>query len=400
MTEKKPLREQRASYSYGQQERQERQQNKREPLQPPSVSDAEAVRPGNSSNSGYRHEPANNDAVQTRKRNVVITPQADPSAAWNTFSQRQEERRRARAQPKKYTRLVPRTFAQTGMHASSGRIPAVKRLSQSNSTPIPTRSGRAVAKRNWFWRLLALLFGGTAVILAATFVFTSNAFRIEQVNVSGTHNQALIDAIQRMGMQKQNIFLVNVTAITAQVESYPLVASASLSKQWPNQLLINVVERQPVLLWQTTQGTYSVDSQGVVIAPASDTVGADHLMTVVDTRTQSKNQSLHPGMHLNASDIAFATNVFQRLPQLIGANTFKLRYDNGLKGAQGTNAITYTIESSSGWVAYLGTADDSNPLDNRLTELQTILSLAQQQQLSLATIDLRYGLHPVYTLKP
>lgn len=392
MTEKKPLREQRASYSYGQQERQEKREQQQHQQQS-LMSEARVARPGN------RHELANNDVVQSRKRNVVITPQADPSAAWNTFAQRQEERRRARAQPRTYTRLVPRTFAQTGIHASSGRIPAVKRQSHQNNSPIPTRSGRVVAKRNWFLRILALLFGSAAIILAATFVFTSNAFRIEQVNVSGTHNQTLINAIQRMGMQKQNIFLVNVTAITSQIEDYPLVASASLSKQWPNQLLINVVERQPVLLWQTTQGVYSVDSQGVVIARASDTTGADRLMTVVDTRVQNKNQIIRPGMRLNASDIAFASNVFQRLPQLIGPSAFKLRYDNGSKANQSTNT-TYTIESSSGWVAYLGTADDSNPLDNRLTELQTILSLAQQQQFSLATIDLRYGLHPVYTVKP
>lgn len=261
------------------------------------------------------------------------------------------------------------------------------------------RSGRAVARRNWFLRLFALLFGSAAIVLAVTFAFTSNAFRIEQVTVMGTHNQALIDSIQRMGMQKQNIFLVNVTAITSQIEAYPLVASASLSKQWPNQLYINVVERQPVLLWQTSQGTYSVDSTGVVIARASDTVGTDRLLTVVDTRTQSKNQQLHPGTHLNANDITFAISIFQRLPQVVGNGAFKLRYDNSLKNAQGSS-VTYTIESSSGWIAYLGTPDDSNPLDNRLIELQTILKMAQQQQLSLATIDLRYGLHPVYTLKP
>jgi len=55
--------------------------------------------------------------------------------------------------------------------------------------------------------------------------------------------------------------------------------------------------------------------------------------------------------------------------------------------------------SSNGWLAYLGNADDSNPLDNRLVELQQILNYAQQQQLNLATIDLRFGLRPVYTLK-
>jgi hypothetical protein len=71
-----------------------------------------------------------------------------------------------------------------------------------------------------------------------------------------------------------------------------------------------------------------------------------------------------------------------------------LRYDV----AQNGNA-SYIVESTNGWSAYLGTANDTNSLDNRLLELQSILNLAQKQQLSLATIDLRYGLHPVYTLK-
>jgi hypothetical protein len=50
-------------------------------------------------------------------------------------------------------------------------------------------------------------------------------------------------------------------------------------------------------------------------------------------------------------------------------------------------------------LAYLGSARDTNPLDNRLMELQQILTLAQKHQLNLATIDVRFGLRPVYTLK-
>ena len=35
------------------------------------------------------------------------------------------------------------------------------------------------------------------------------------------------------------------------------------------------------------------------------------------------------------------------------------------------------VEGKAGWVAYLGVANDANPLDNRLVELQQILALAQ-----------------------
>jgi hypothetical protein len=170
------------------------------------------------------------------------------------------------------------------------------------------------------------------------------------------------------------------------------VSSTSIAKNWPNGLTVTVVERVPVLLWQTQHGTYSVDNQGVVIAPVSAS-GVDHLMTVVDTRSANKVKTLNPGTRLNQADTVFAVDVFKRLPRIMGNSSFKLRYDLTPTGG------SYVVQSPTGWIAYLGGANDSNPLDNRLLELGQIVSLAQQQQLPLATVDLRYGLHPVYTLK-
>ena len=92
----------------------------------------------------------------------------------------------------------------------------------------------------------------------------------------------LIQRVQKMGMQGQNIFLLDVTGLIAKIDAQPEVDTADLSKQWPNQLVISIKERVPVLLWQTAQGIFSVDSQGMVIAPAGNTVGANDLSTVID----------------------------------------------------------------------------------------------------------------------
>jgi hypothetical protein len=241
-------------------------------------------------------------------------------------------------------------------------------------------------------------------IVGVIFALTSPTFRVEQVNVVGTSNAALVNSIEHMGMQGQNVFLLNTAAFSALIAGIPLVASVSVGKQLPNSLTVTIVERTPVLLWQTKQGTYSVDKTGMVIAPVNETSGADSLMTVVDMRSSrgKAQQAVHPGVRLNTTDIAFATEVFARLPQVTGIRNFTLRYDNtgqgngSLRFAQGQ---AFTVASSDGWVAYLGGADNANPLDNRLIELKQILVLAQQQQLNLATIDLRFGLRPVYTLK-
>lgn len=345
---------------------------------------------------------------QQGNRNVKTAPGVDPSAAWQTFAQR----RRSRSRTPRYTPPVPRTLAQTGMRASSGRIKAVRRPLPPQS-PVPVRSGRKRLRRGFIWKLLGALTLCVGCVVVASFAFTNNAFRITQVNVVGTHNDALISSIQRMGMQGQNIFLVNVAALKGRIEASPLVAAASLSKQWPNQLIVNVVERRPVLLWQTPRATYSVDSQGVIIAPISDSGSVGQLGTIIDTTSQKatngsngqKGQILQPGMQLDRANVAFAVDVFHRLPIVTGTALFKLHYDgtmyasttDGFGGADSKGS--FIVESSAGWQAYLGGAHDANPLDNRLIELQQILNLAQKEQLTLATIDLRYGLRPVYTLK-
>jgi cell division septal protein FtsQ len=235
-------------------------------------------------------------------------------------------------------------------------------------------------------------------MVAVGFALFSPNFRVQQVAVTGTNNAGLVRTIQRMGMQGQNIFLIDITGFTNHVDALPLVASASIQKAWPNQLTVAVVERLPVLLWQTPGATFSVDSHGIVMSLASDTNGADHLMTVVDARVKGATQRVQPGTQLNAADIAFALQVFEQLPQVAGVSAFTLRY-SAAPGSQSSGDGSFIVESQQGWVAYLGSADDNNPLDNRLAELQQILSKAQQQQLNLATIDLRYGLRPVFTVK-
>jgi hypothetical protein len=235
-------------------------------------------------------------------------------------------------------------------------------------------------------------------ILGVSFALTSPTFQIQRVDVEGTQNHLLAQSIQQMGEQNQNIFLLDTQALTNRIDALPVVASTNVARQLPNHLTITVVERIPVLLWQTKQGTYSVDKSGVVIAPASGTAGAAHLPTVVDMRTGTAIQQVHPGARLNAMDIAFAAQIFAQLPQMIGGSNFTLRYNGAGSGGEGENG-SFVVASSNGWLAYLGGADDTNPLNNRLIELQHILNLAQQQQLRLATVDLRFGLRPVYTLQ-
>jgi POTRA domain, FtsQ-type len=349
--------------------------------------------------------PVVREAPRTLQR-VVTIPEVNPLESWNEFDLRRRQINRARTRPRKYEGPVARTFVQTGSYAPSGRMRAVRKPASEHGVRVPRRSGRLSLRRGLFWKLLGVLTGGVLLMLAANFAFAGNAFRIEQVTVVGTHNDALIRSIQKMGMQGQNIFLLNVPALSEQIGALPLVSSVTLSKQLPNQLVVTVSERTPSLLWSTPQGVFSIDHNGVVIAAGS--AGSAALNTIVDVSQQNgqnKGTRMRPGEHLKQADIAFASELFKQLPTVLGDNAFTLRYDgtiyaNATDGsAQVAHGGTFIVKSEDGWLAYLGGADDANPLENRLLELQQVLLLGQGQQLKIATIDLRYGSHPVYTLK-
>ncbi|MFL5626731.1 MAG: cell division protein FtsQ/DivIB [Ktedonobacteraceae bacterium] len=343
--------------------------------------------------------PVAAENVSSRQRVVTTLDTVQPSAG-ERYVHRRNQLYSARARRQTYTHMTPRTLAQTGVRASSGQMRAIKRLPQYHASPVPVRSGRHGKNRNFFLRLLALFALLVVLGIGANFVLTGAAFRVAQVSVIGTHNMSLVQTIQHMGMQGQNIFLIDAVALTARIDLLPLVSWAKLEKQWPDRLLVTVSERTPVLLWQTSYGTYSVDRNGVVIAPASETTNASTLMTVIDKSNAGK-QKLHPGSRLPAADIAFARAIFEQLPKVTGTTDFTLNYALVPASGQGNQGGygSYVVVSKTGWLAYLGAANDANPLSNRLVELQQILLLAQQGQLNLATIDLRFGFRPVYTLK-
>src|SRR5215831_4054761 len=164
--------------------------------------------------------------ANTRARVVVKTPQPVPASTW---TMREDRRAQLRRRPgETYTVLVPRTLVQSGAPASSGRMRAIRQaqLQHSSASPIPVRSGRNGRRRGFFARMLALLVVVAMGVIGVNFALTSQGFRVEQVNVAGTENPALVADIEHMGIQGQNIFLVDTAALTDRVEVVPLVASA------------------------------------------------------------------------------------------------------------------------------------------------------------------------------
>jgi cell division septal protein FtsQ len=348
---------------------------------------------------------------RTLKRVVTVPQSADTNAAWDTFAQRQRKLRKARSQFSREQQpvLVARTFRQMGVRATSGRIQAVRRPLPYRATAIPVRSGHKRLRRRSVLRIVLCIVGLIIVLALLYFFLFSTIFRVQVINVSGTQSSMLLNEVQHMNIKGQNIFLCDIGSIQARLAASPLVASVIVKKQWPATLEVVVTERKSAILWQTSQGIYSVAQDGMVIAPASQSIGTGQLGTVIDESvsdsTHKAEPLVRPGTYLKHADIVFANQVLQQVPAVTGVNVSKLYY-NGTMYASTTNAAggggrrgSYNIESPDGWTAYLGGAQDANTLANRLQELREVLNLARRQHEQIAIIDLRYGLRPVYIVQ-
>jgi len=267
---------------------------------------------------------------------------------------------------------------------------------------VPARRRQRRHGKGFIAKLLGFLAVLAIVVAGVSFALTSSTFHIQQLTINGTQNPGLLSTIQHIGIQGQNIFMFNSTAITERLELLPVVASVSLIVQLPNSVIVNVRERVPVLLWQSGKSTFGISQDGIVIAQVGQLSGVNGLATVIDKRT---NVRIQPGARLTSAEVVFAEQVFQRVPGIQGASPFTLQYVNHIEvngrtvPANQAGQGSYVISSASGWLAYLGDERNSNTLATRLQELQQILSIAREKHLNLATIDLRFGSRPTYTLK-
>ncbi|HEX9132285.1 MAG TPA: hypothetical protein VF844_08325, partial [Ktedonobacteraceae bacterium] len=183
--------------------------------------------PGRKDRSSREEQSSAQINSNARKR-VVTTPKeiVEPTH----WADRQGHQRRSQAEPRTRSRFVKRTLAHTGVRAPEGQVRLIRPLPQQpHATHMPVRSGRQNARRGSFWRRMLTIFTLLVIgIVGGSFALSSTNFRVQQIDIMGTQNSRLVDSIQHMGIQGQNIFLLDVADLTTRIEALPMVASANL----------------------------------------------------------------------------------------------------------------------------------------------------------------------------
>ncbi|WP_132252596.1 cell division protein FtsQ/DivIB [Methylobacterium segetis] len=96
-------------------------------------------------------------------------------------------------------------------------------------------------------------------------------FGVERVTISGISRMYEREVLQAAGIDgRSSVVFLDVTDVRERLMRVPLIASASVRKLYPNEIVINQVEREPAALWQKNGELSVIAADGTVIDTMRD----------------------------------------------------------------------------------------------------------------------------------
>ncbi len=244
------------------------------------------------------------------------------------------------------------------------------------------------------WRLLSedvrrgrfFALVGLAFILAGAVSFaTSPEYIVAGVQVHGSKLLSVDQANAIAGVQGQNIFTIDPKEVQARLAlKAALLKGVTVDTLLPNQVIINVQERRPAIVWVVGDGTPLLASDDhVVVGNASTLAG---FVTIFDRGPMTDALKIGVPMPVQMADAAdTAQQIYLTLPRATGLQLRQLEYapDNGI------TAVTVT-----GQRVEFGTGEK---LDQKIKIVQAVLLRPSQNSQPWSTLDVRSVDRPTLT---
>lgn len=144
-----------------------------------------------------------------------------------------------------------------------------------------------------------------------------------------------------------NLFEVRTAPIEHRLKTLPAVADAHVRVSLPDTLVVEVVEREPILIWAVGETRFLVDRDGVIFAvlPPGSTSSPD-LTVIADSRPESAVLGI--GSSIDPVDLDAATRLGSLTPADVGSAATSLV----ITVTEANGFVAATVPPS--WVAIFG----------------------------------------------
>lgn len=292
--------------------------------------------------------------------------------------------------------------------------PPVRRRYDMNVPTVPEASISlpSLPALHFSWRILS--FGIVAGLLFSLYyLWTSPLFTVNQVEFTGLQRlrpydlNAVLEIIDR-----PSFLIVPDTLEVLLMDQFPALTSASVNVEFPNRVLIDLVERTPLLIWVQAGRTDYIDSEGFAFPLDNTTTDVTQLgLPMVQAEGFQNEQAITPAEEPNTGLLTRILKFFKQeeeLPKTLQprqvmepdmVKAILLLYDHAPQDSPllYTEAHGLAWEDQAGWVVYFGDADH---IDIKLRVYQTILRYLNKNEQIPELVSVEWVDAPYYRLEP
>jgi len=302
---------------------------------------------------------------------------------------RQEQgQRQKQAAEQAYRPLPPVTYRERG-GASNTQTKRKGNVRRYNSATAMRREGRLqlpiFPQVQAGPRLIPLILT-LALGAAAYFLLASPTFRVTEAQINGLSRLSAVEVNSALGIGGEIVFFLRPEEIATRLRvSFPEIQTAKVEVGMPNRVMVEISERQPVILWNQGSGFTWIDASGVAFRPRGEAAG---LVPVAADGTPPggpapADDPLSPPAYLAPDLVQTALILASKLPE--GST---LSYDE-------TNGFGWN--DSRGWQVFFGTESKSAAL--KLQVYQSLVDSLNERGITPVFISVVHADAPYYRME-
>lgn len=293
-------------------------------------------------------------------------------------AQKRSEFSRARAVPPMVARnaAMERQLRASGQRMEARRRRAVQIGSDGAELRLPSLPAVHVG-----WRVvsagLALFMGFLLYML-----WNSPGFLVNRVELAGAQRLSAQDVNSVVGVAGLSVFEVVPDQVAQTLlDNFPEIASLEVKVSFPARVIVEAIERRPVILWEQADISVWLDENGIAFVPQGEASG---LVVVQALEAPPPLEGEHYARHqLIRPEMVFAiAQLSQHLPE--GAN---LIYDASLG---------FGWQDPAGWQAFFG--QDGENMAQRIAVYQSLVAELGSRRLVPTLISVAQLHAPYYRL--
>ena len=186
-----------------------------------------------------------------------------------------------------------------------------------------------------------------------------NGFTIKNINIKGTYHLDQKNILKIINSyNKKNIFNVSLKNIYNEIKQNTWVEEVSIKKIYPNTLEIDLIEKEPIAIWQNKSVNHLITKNGEIISEANLNNFKKHLPIIIGRNA-----------HKNVYSFLQILNIDKNLTKNIWSLTFvnERRWD--IHFNQGLTIRLPSTSVKEAWEKIILLSKKFNILSLNLTEL-------------------------------